>query len=97
LAELREVSRERSLLGPSGVGKTHLAISLGYLAVEAGYNVRFRTAQDLVDSLYASLADGNFKRELERYGKFDLLIIDELGCQRSVNSPGVRQIIHPSW
>ena len=66
-------------LGPSGVGKSHLAISLGHLAVEAGYNVRFTTAQDLVDNLYASLADGNFKRELERYAKFDLLIIDELG------------------
>jgi DNA replication protein DnaC len=66
-------------LGPSGVGKTHLAISLGHLAVEAGYNARFTTAQELADSLYASLADGNFKRELERYGKCDLLIIDELG------------------
>jgi len=66
-------------LGPSGVGKTHLAIALGYAAVEAGLNVRFTTAQELADNLYASLADGNFKRELERYGKFDLLIIDELG------------------
>ena len=66
-------------LGPSGVGKTHLAMALGYAAVEAGLNVRFTTAQELADNLYASLADGNFKRELERYGKFDLLIIDELG------------------
>jgi hypothetical protein len=41
--------------------------------------VRFTTAQGLADSLYASLADGNLKRELGRYGKFDLLIIDELG------------------
>jgi DNA replication protein DnaC len=66
-------------LGPSGVGKSHLAVALGYAAVEAGLNVRFTTAQELADSLYASLADGNFKRELQRYGKFDLLIIDELG------------------
>ena len=66
-------------LGPSGVGKSHLAIALGHLAVEAGYNVRFTTAQELADNLYASLAGGNFKRELERYSKFHLLIIDELG------------------
>jgi DNA replication protein DnaC len=66
-------------LGPTGVGKTHLAVALGYAAVEAGLNVRFTTAQELADNLYASLADGNLKRELERYGKFDLLIIDELG------------------
>ncbi len=69
-------------LGPSGVGKTHLAVALGYAAVEAGLNVRFTTAQELADTLYASLADGYFKRELERYGKFDLLIIDELGYSR---------------
>jgi DNA replication protein DnaC len=49
-------------LGPSGVGKTHLAVALGYAAVEAGLNVRFTTAQELTDNLYASLADGNLKR-----------------------------------
>jgi len=36
------------LLGPSGVGKTHLAISLGYLATQAGIKTRFVTAADLV-------------------------------------------------
>lgn len=81
LANLDFVKAAENLifLGPSGVGKSHLAISLGYVAVEAGYNVRFTTAQELTDSLYASLADGNFRRELERYSKLDLLIIDELG------------------
>jgi len=66
-------------VGPAGIGKTHLSISLGMEAVEAGYAVRFITAGQLVDALYASLADGTFKRELKRYGAFDLIVIDELG------------------
>jgi len=81
LASLDFVRRAENIvfLGPPGVGKTHLAVALGIRAVEAGFKVRFTTAQKLTDHLYASLADGGFKRELERYGKFDLLIIDELG------------------
>lgn len=81
LANLEFIRAKQNVifLGPSGVGKTHLAVSLGYEAVKAGFKVRFTTVQELADNLYSSLADGNFKRELERYGKFDLLIIDELG------------------
>ena len=67
------------LLGPPGVGKTHLAIGLGMRAVQHGYGVRFLTAGRLIDDLYASLADGTFKRELKRLGSYDLLILDELG------------------
>ncbi len=66
-------------LGPSGIGKTHLSIALGYEAVKAGYKVLFLTAQELTSQLYASLADATFQRELERLGKYHLLIIDELG------------------
>ncbi|GAO97940.1 transposase/IS protein [Caedimonas varicaedens] len=36
------------LLGPSGVGKTHIAIALGYLATQAGIKTRFITASDLM-------------------------------------------------
>jgi len=66
-------------LGPPGVGKTHLATALGVCAVEGGYQVRFTSAEELVDTLYSSLADGTFKQKLSRYAKHDLLIIDELG------------------
>ena len=81
LARLDFVRRKENVIfvGPAGIGKTHLSISLGIKAVEAGYAVRFITAGQLVDALYASLADGTFKRELKRYGAFDLIVIDELG------------------
>ncbi len=57
-------------LGPSGIGKTHLSIALGYEAVKAGYKVRFLTTQELTSQLYASLADATFQRELGRLGKY---------------------------
>lgn len=66
-------------LGPSGIGKTHLSIALGYEAFKAGYKVLFITTQELTSQLYASLADATFQRELDRLGKYHLLIIDELG------------------
>ena len=67
------------LVGPPGVGKTHLAIALGYQAVLAGRTVRFTTAQDLVDDLYAALADSSLRTRMRALAQLDLLIIDELG------------------
>lgn len=67
-------------LGPSGVGKTHLAIGLGYLATQAGLKVRFVTAADLVMQLEKAQQLGR----LDTYMKRSLispsvLIIDEVG------------------
>lgn len=70
------------LIGSPGVGKTHLAIALGIKAVQAGYRVLFTTAQDLVDDLYASLADGSFKARMRSLMRADLLILDEIGFHR---------------
>lgn len=81
LARLRFLDEHANicLLGPPGVGKSHLAIALGYQAVIAGHTVRFTTAQDLVDDLYAALADGSLRARMRALAKLDLLIIDELG------------------
>ena len=67
-------------LGPSGVGKTHLAISLGYLATQSGIRVRFVTAADLVMQLENAQRRGQFDRFMRRslLGP-SILIIDEVG------------------
>ena len=68
------------LLGPSGVGKTHLGISLGYRAVMAGIKVRFITAADLMIQLAAANQQGKLKSYLQRSILAPrLLIIDEIG------------------
>ena len=68
------------LLGPSGVGKTHLAISLGYLATQAGIKTRFITAADLVLLLETAQRQGRLKEALHRaVSMYRLLIIDEIG------------------
>lgn len=68
------------LLGPSGVGKTHLAIALGYLAVQRGIKTRFVTAADLVLQLETAMRQQRYKEVLDRtILRHRLLIIDEIG------------------
>ncbi|EEX0399266.1 AAA family ATPase [Escherichia coli] len=70
------------LLGPSGVGKTHLAIAMGYEAVRAGIKVRFTTAADLLLQLSTAQRQGRYKTTLQRGVMAPrLLIIDEIGYQ----------------
>ncbi|MCT1691896.1 IS21-like element helper ATPase IstB [Brevibacterium luteolum] len=68
------------LLGPPGVGKTHLGIGLGIKACHAGYPVAFDTATGWANRLAAAHnTAGGLERELKRLRRFRLLIIDELG------------------
>lgn len=68
------------LLGPSGTGKTHIAIALGIKATERGYKVRFITAADLVLQLEKARREARFDQYLRRaiLGP-RLLILDEIG------------------
>lgn len=67
------------LVGPSGVGKTHIANSLGQLACLRGYRVRFTLAVDLVNDLVAAQARNGLVRRLATWSAYDLLLVDELG------------------
>lgn len=67
------------LLGPPGVGKTHLGIGLGIAACHAGYPVAFDTATGWAARLAAAHAEGRLEYELKRLRRYKLLIIDEVG------------------
>jgi len=67
------------LLGPPGVGKTHLAVGLGLKAIEAGYRVLFTTAAAMIATLAKALAEGRLEEKLKLYTVPRLLIIDEIG------------------
>lgn len=82
LASLTFIERSENvvLLGPSGTGKTHLAIALGYAATQAGIKARFITAADLMLLLTTAHRQNQLADALKRFiNPYRLLIIDEIG------------------
>ena len=67
------------LISNVGLGKTHLSIALGHAACLNGHTVLFTTAVDIINTLAAAQSAGRLKRELHRYLKPAILIVDELG------------------
>lgn len=67
------------LIGDSGTGKSHLLIALGTEAAMAGYRVKYTLATKLVNELVEAADDRQLSKTIARYGRVDLLCIDELG------------------
>jgi len=74
-------SQPLCLIGDSGTGKSHLLIGLGTAAAaaEKGYRVKYTLATRLVNELVEAADEKQLARTIARYGRVDLLIIDELG------------------
>ena len=79
-----EFARRRDnvlLLGPPGVGKTHLATGLGARAIQNGFSVAFLSADELIEQLRRDDASANRRLRRRKYMSSSVLIVDELGFQ----------------
>lgn len=67
------------LMGPPGVGKTHVAIALCFEAIKSGYKAVFYSMNDIIEALVLAEINGDLSQLLSKLAKNDLIVIDEMG------------------
>ncbi|MGW6263572.1 IS21-like element helper ATPase IstB [Streptomyces sp. NPDC055085] len=76
-----EAKANAALLGPPGVGRTHIAVALAVAACRAGYSIYFTSLDDLVRNLTAAETAGRLTSKLGTYLRPTVLVVDEVGYQ----------------
>jgi len=76
-----ELQENVLLIGPTGVGKSHIAQALGERACRAGFSVLYTSAHRMLASLRAARADQTLDRQMLRFTGPDLLVVDDLGLR----------------
>ncbi len=79
--EFMEKKQNIFILGPSGVGKSHLAQALGHEACRRGYETLFYCTHQLFEWIYSGRGDGSYKKKLTQVIKTPLLVLDDFGLQ----------------
>jgi DNA replication protein DnaC len=83
LSSLAFIKRKENiiLMGPSGLGKTHIMLALAYKACMTEYTAYYITCMDLIEGLLRARSMNKLKRKLQWYRKPHLLIVDEVGYE----------------
>ena len=76
------------LAGPTGVGKTHLALAIAWEWFEDGFSVLFTRVDDLLDWLRQGYDDGSYHQRFEKLRRCELLVLDDLGAEHAKDWAG---------